>query len=84
MTDPGIWDQALRFHNITLIDKARWLAYLGAGAISFTAARMVIEDKAVDSRLHMGQGIAILVSLAAAVFLPGAFLLARRRLKPKE
>lgn len=31
-----------------LIDKAKWLIYLGAFAISFTAVRMVLEDKAIE------------------------------------
>ena len=49
-----------------LIDKARWLVYVGAAAISFTAARMVFEDKAVDARFHTSQG-------------PGLWRLGRRR-----
>lgn len=67
-----------------LIDKARWLVYLGAAAISFTAARMVFVDRAVEAWLHAGQGVAIIVSLASAILIPGAFVLAGRRLKEKD
>jgi YjbE family integral membrane protein len=59
----------------SLIDKARWLVYVGAAAISFTAARMVLEDKAVEERLRVGQGIILLVSAAAAVLIPAFFIL---------
>jgi hypothetical protein len=36
-----------------LIDRARWLIYIGAAAISFTAASMVLEDKALEPRLGL-------------------------------
>jgi YjbE family integral membrane protein len=62
-----------------LIDKARWLVYVGAVAISFTAARMVFEDKAVDERIHFSQGMVYLVSSVAAVAIPAALVLITRR-----
>ncbi len=68
----------------TLIDKARWLVYVGAAAISFTACRMVFEDKAVAARIHASQGVALLVSLAAALVIPAAFVLATRRRPGKD
>jgi YjbE family integral membrane protein len=69
----------------SLIDKARWLVYVGAAAISFTAARMVFEDKAVEERLHVGQGIILLVSAAAAALIPAfIILISKKRGAPNE
>ncbi len=62
----------------TLIDKARWLLYAGAAAISFTASRMIFEDEALARRIHAGQGTALVISVAAAIFIPAAFLLTGR------
>jgi predicted tellurium resistance membrane protein TerC len=62
-----------------LIDKARWLVYVGAAAISFTAARMVFEDKAVGARIGVSQGTALLVAVASAVVIPTIFVLLGRR-----
>jgi YjbE family integral membrane protein len=62
-----------------LIDKARWLVYVGAAAISFTAVRMVLEDKAVDERIRLSQGMVYLVSSVAAVVIPAAIVLITRR-----
>jgi YjbE family integral membrane protein len=66
-----------------LIDRARWLVYVGAAAISFTAARMVFEDKAVAARVHAGHGVTLLVSAAAALLIP-ALLVGGRRLARKQ
>ena len=63
----------------SLIDKARWLVYVGAAAISFTAVRMIFEDKAVEERLRVGQGIILLASAAAALLIPAAFILLGKR-----
>ncbi len=62
----------------TLIDKARWLLYAGAAAISFTASRMIFEDEALARRIHAGRGTALAISLAAAILIPAAFLLTGR------
>jgi YjbE family integral membrane protein len=62
-----------------LIEKARWLVYVGAAAISFTAARMVFEDKAVVRRIPIGEGGVLLISAAAAILIPAIFILIGRR-----
>jgi predicted tellurium resistance membrane protein TerC len=67
-----------------LVDKARWLVYLGAAAISFTGARMIFEDKAVESRVRAGRGVALLVSAAAAILVPAFILLLGKRRRKKE
>ena len=66
-----------------LIDKARWLVYVGAAAISFTGARMVLEDRAVDARFHAGRVLIYAVSAAAAVLIPSVFVMIGRR-KPAK
>jgi len=62
----------------SLIDRARWLVYLGAAAISFTSARMLFEDRAVAASLNVSRLTALLVSLAAALVIPAAFVLVGR------
>ncbi len=63
----------------SLIDRARWLVYVGAAAISFTAATMVFEDRAVAARFPAPHLAVLLVSGAVAVALPAAIVLLRRR-----
>ncbi len=61
-----------------LIDKAKWLLYVGAGAISFTAARMIFEDKVVSGSLELHGIVITLISLGVAVLMPLGFVFARR------
>jgi YjbE family integral membrane protein len=56
-----------------LIDKARWLVHVGACAIAYTAARMVLEDRAIEKHFPLGTGVVIGASIAVAVALPLAF-----------
>jgi YjbE family integral membrane protein len=56
-----------------LIDRFKWLVYVGAGAICFTGARMIFEDAPIESRLGL-HGVAILaISLTIGVVFPVAF-----------
>lgn len=56
-----------------LIDRFKWLVYVGAGAICFTGARMIFEDVLIESRLGL-HGLAILaISLTIGVVFPIAF-----------
>jgi len=64
----------------TLIDKARWLVYVGAVAISFTAARMVFEDKAVEARLHLPGSLIFAIAGVSAFVIPGLCVLIDRAL----
>ena len=54
----------------SLIDRARWLVYVGAGAICFTAARMFLEDKVIADRLPISKGLEIAIAVGCAVLLP--------------
>ena len=61
-----------------LIDRARWLIYLGAAAISFTAARMLLEDRAFESLTRLPHAIAAAICVAAALVLPAVFVMIGR------
>lgn len=53
-----------------LIDRFRWLVYLGAFAIAFTAARMVLEDRAVEGRLHTPRAVVLFSATVAGIVIP--------------
>ncbi len=55
-----------------LIDRLRWIVWVGAFAISFTAARMILEDRGIASRLHAAGAVVLGCSLAAGLLVPGA------------
>jgi YjbE family integral membrane protein len=61
-----------------LIDKAKWLVYVGAFAIAFTAARMVFEDKAIEKQFPLGTGLVIAISIGIGVAIPLMFWLFNR------
>jgi len=67
----------------SLIDKAKWLVFVGAAAISFTAVRMVFEDKMVDRYLHMTGSLVIFIAVIAAALIPSGFFIINRRLARK-
>jgi len=55
-----------------LIDRMRWIVWLGAIAISFTAARMVLEDEGVKVRLHPSHAAVLISAAAAGLLIPAA------------
>lgn len=61
-----------------LIDKAKWLVYVGAFAIAFTAARMVLEDKAIEKQFPVATGVIIAISIVIGVAIPLLFWLFNR------
>ncbi len=67
----------------TLMNKAKWLVYVGAAAISFTAVRMIFEDKMVASRLPLASTIVVVIALVGAVIIPGFFVVLNRTLNKK-
>jgi YjbE family integral membrane protein len=68
-----------------LIDRFRWLIHLGAFAISFTAAQMVLEDQAVKSLLHVRPAAVLLCAAAAGVLIPAAcWALSARRMAARS
>jgi len=67
----------------TLMNKAKWLVYVGAAAISFTAVRMIFEDKMVASKLPLASSLVVVFALAGAVVIPGAFIVLNKYLNRK-
>lgn len=61
-----------------LIDRYRWLVYVGAGAISFTGARMLLDSEPLHSDLGLGPVAVIVMCLALAAAVPGAYWLRER------
>lgn len=62
-----------------LIDKFKWLVFLGAGVIGFTATRMILEDKFIAGRLQLLPLLTILVSVLIGIAVPLTFVLINRR-----
>jgi YjbE family integral membrane protein len=67
-----------------LMNKAKWLVYVGAAAISFTAVRMVFEDRMVASRLTLAPSLVVVIALAGAFLIPGAFAVLNRKLNRED
>lgn len=61
-----------------LIDKFRWLPFLGAAVISFTAMRMILEDKFIEPRLGLHGFIIIAVSIAVGILAPVGIIVMNR------
>lgn len=64
-----------------LIDRFKWVVYLGAFAITFTASRMVFEDKFIEARFPQPNWLVIGVSIIAAIIIPGFFVVLNRSKK---
>jgi len=62
-----------------LIDKFKWLVYVGAAVISFTGARMIFEDRWVEKAVTVSTLVAVIVSALIGIFLPLIFVQINRR-----
>ncbi|MDO8673759.1 MAG: TerC family protein, partial [Dehalococcoidia bacterium] len=67
-----------------LIDKFKWLVFVGAAAICFTGIRMALEDKFVESRIHLPGGVVFAIAVAAGLLIPALFTWLNRRRSPKS
>jgi YjbE family integral membrane protein len=66
-----------------VVDRFRWLVYLGAAAICLTASRMILEDGAVAAVLPFGPAQVLGISLPIAIAVPLAGRWRRlRRVRP--
>jgi YjbE family integral membrane protein len=63
-----------------LIDKFRWIPFLGAAVISFTATRMILEDKFIEPILAFSTTLTITISIAVGILLPAAIFLYNKRM----
>jgi len=65
-----------------LIDKFKWLVFVGAAVISFTATRMIFEDKFISAHLKVPSVLVILISVLVGILVPiGIVLINRRRVR---
>ncbi len=62
-----------------LIDKFKWLPFLGSGVIAFTGMRMILEDKFVEPRLGISSTWIIIVSVIVGVLVPVVIVLINKR-----
>jgi len=65
-----------------LIDRFKWLIYLGAGVIVFAGTRMIFEDRFIDCHFHVPLPAVLTVSIFIGFAVPALFIwLNRRRAK---
>jgi len=64
-----------------LIEKCKWLTYLGAFAITFTATRMVLEDRFIEARFQLPSFIVIATAGLVGFMVPALFMWLNKRRK---
>jgi YjbE family integral membrane protein len=57
-----------------LIDRFKWLVFVGAAVISFAGARMILEDRFIESRIHMPTIFVVIISAMIGIALPALFV----------
>jgi YjbE family integral membrane protein len=62
-----------------LIDKFKWLVFLGAAVIVFTGTRMIFEDNFIASKLPIPVAIVLTVSVFIGIAVPAVFVWLNRR-----
>jgi len=62
-----------------LIDKFKWIPFIGAAVICFTATRMILEDKFIAARLPQLEPTVIPLSIAVGILVPTILLLINKR-----
>jgi YjbE family integral membrane protein len=68
-----------------LIDKFKWLVFVGAAVICFTGTRMIFEDKMIEGYLKLESWIILVISVLVGIAVPFIFIwLNKRAKKAKE
>lgn len=62
-----------------LIDKFKWLVFVGAAAICFTGIRMALEDKFIEDRTHLTGGVILVIAIASGLLIPAFITWLNRR-----
>lgn len=62
-----------------LIDRFKWLVFIGAFAITFTATRMVFEDNFIQARFEQPTSVVLAAAVLAGVIVPAFFILLNKR-----
>lgn len=58
-----------------LIDKFRWIPFVGSAVISFTATRMILEDKFIEPKLGISGMWIVIIAILVGILLPTTILL---------
>jgi YjbE family integral membrane protein len=64
-----------------LIDKVRWLVFVGAFALSFSAARMILGDPFIEAACPRPAPVVMIVALLVGLLIPAVFAW-RNNIKP--
>jgi YjbE family integral membrane protein len=62
-----------------LIDRFKWLIFIGAAVIVFAGTRMIFEDRFIESQLHMPSAIVLTISALIGITGPALFVWFNRR-----
>jgi YjbE family integral membrane protein len=62
-----------------LIDRFRWIPFVGAAIISFTGMRMILEDKFIEPRLAISSTWIIIISAAVGILSTAIIFLINKR-----
>jgi YjbE family integral membrane protein len=62
-----------------LIDRFKWLVFVGAAVISFAGSRMIFEDRFIESRIHTPTTLVIIISVIIGIAAPALFVRLNRR-----
>jgi YjbE family integral membrane protein len=62
-----------------LIDRFKWLIFLGAAVIIFAGTRMIFEDRFIESQFPVPLFIVLTVSIFIGIAVPALFILLNRR-----
>jgi YjbE family integral membrane protein len=62
-----------------LIDRFRWLVFLGAAVIVFTGTRMIFEDRFIESKFPVPLAIVLTVSIFIGIAVPALFFWLNKR-----
>lgn len=57
-----------------LIDRFKWLIYVGAFAIVFTATRMVFQDRLIEARFPVSTPLTYAAALSVGIIVPAGFV----------
>jgi predicted tellurium resistance membrane protein TerC len=71
---------------VKVLEKYRWIAYLGSGILAYTAGEMIVGDEKFMKFLNLHEGPAtmmITIALTIAILLIG-FLVNKRRSSKRE
>jgi YjbE family integral membrane protein len=62
-----------------LIDRFKWLVFLGAAVIVFAGTRMIFEDRFIESRFPVPLAIVLTVSIFVGIAVPALFVWLNRQ-----